>query len=67
VEHTVGSIVGTAGMVIAAAPVAEHPEREVCFVDSACMPSVVVVAAAAVAVLAAATVRHRTHTDQHTR
>jgi len=62
----VGSIACIAGMVIAAAPVAEYPEREVCFVDSACMPAVVVAAAAALAVLAAAIARHRTHTHQHT-
>jgi len=58
----VGSTVYIAGMVIAAAPVAE----QVCFVDSACMPAVVVAAAAALAVLAAAIARHRPHTHQHT-
>jgi len=66
VAHMVGSIVCIAGIVTAAAPVAEHLEREVCFVDSAYMPAVVVAAAAALAVLAAAIARHRTHTHQHT-
>jgi len=69
VAHMVGSIVCIAGIVTAAAPVAEHLEREVCFVDSAYMPAVVVAAsaaAAALAVLAAAIAQHRTHTEQHT-
>jgi len=68
-ERKAGNIVGIAGMVVAAAQIAQHPEREMCFVGSACVPVVVVAvvaAAAAVAVLAAEIAEHRANTGQHT-